>query len=288
MRYLKIIIGILKTYPSRPTGYFVLLFVMIVGLFMLAYMYNHNIVYVMMFSAFSLAMGSSFIGRRNLYRVEVVYCPSQRLFAKRTQPLVFELKNLMPFSRFALQLRMGEARSKPQSIDAEATAFITLETSGLKRGMHSIEDLELFSYFPFGHERFYTKRKATERVMVLPAPEGEKLKERFFLQKSFSGIRKAFDQLRPFVQGDSITLIDWKRMAKGEMLSKAYEYEQPNPHLYFDEEQLEGTREVRLSQLCLWVLEAEQVGFEFTLKVSGKVYESSGGMDAIFKALACA
>jgi len=71
--------------------------------------------------------------------------------------------------------------------------------------------------------------------------------------------------VRDYQRGDSARRIDWKALAKGHgTLVKNYQTPQ-NESLQLDWNQTQGDTEQRLSQLCAWLLHAEQQQRRYTL-----------------------
>jgi trehalose/maltose hydrolase-like predicted phosphorylase len=104
--------------------------------------------------------------------------------------------------------------------------------------------------------------------------------------QALSGERDDFDHLRSYEQSDAMSLIYWPSVAKGEMLSKAFIYEQATHFFALDYDKAGHDHESRLSQLTKWVLECERKGADFSLKIGEKLLESTGGVDAILAHLA--
>ena len=259
---------------------------MIVGLFLLAYMYNHNIVFLMMFAAFSLAMGASFIGRRNLYDLELKLATQPRLFAHEPLQIPFELINPANYERYAVYIAQEAIESGRVTIKANSSERVYLEYKELTRGEYSFESLMIHSFFPFGHELFHTKRSVDESVLVYPQAKGKKLEEHFFNANSLSGERDDFDHLRTYDAKDSMSVIYWPSVAKGEMLSKEFIYEKESHFFALEYEKAGSNHEERLSQLCLWVLECEAKEAPFSVKIDDKVLDSKRGIDVILATLA--
>ena len=87
-------------------------------------------------------------------------------------------------------------------------------------------------------------------------------------QQGFS--RKGADDfygLQEYQSGDSIKHIHWKAFAKGlGVFSKQYGGEQSSEEIWLDYDYAPGHNiEERLSQLCRWVIDAEQAGITTAL-----------------------
>ena len=80
-----------------------------------------------------------------------------------------------------------------------------------------------------------------------------------------------FAGLRPFQAGDSLHRVAWKAYARGQGLhTKQYAGTDVVSHV-FDWDSLEGLgTEARLAQLCRWVLDAQERGEAFGLRLPGQ------------------
>ena len=83
-----------------------------------------------------------------------------------------------------------------------------------------------------------------------------------------------------------MSLIYWTSVAKGEMLTKEFIYEQATHFYALDYEKAGNDHESRLSQLTKWILECERKDADFSVKIGDTLLESKGGVDAILAQLA--
>ena len=87
-----------------------------------------------------------------------------------------------------------------------------------------------------------------------------------------------FAGLRPFQAGDSLRRVAWKAYARGQGLyTKQFAGTDVVSHV-FDYESLAGLpAESRLEQLCRWVLDAQERGEAFALRLPGTSIETNVG-----------
>jgi uncharacterized protein (DUF58 family) len=87
-----------------------------------------------------------------------------------------------------------------------------------------------------------------------------------------------FAGLRPFQAGDSLRRVAWKAYARGQGLhTKQYAGTDVVSHV-FDFESLAGLgTEARLAQLCRWVLDAQERGEAFALRLPGAFIDTNVG-----------
>lgn len=275
MRSLQTFIRIVSTVKSRPNRYFALLVVTIIGLFLLAYMHNYNIVYLMMFFTFSFAAASSLLGRLNLDAVDVQLISHERFFVKVPASCKIMLHNRTSRVSYAITLSYFTQRRKLQRLDRNANELITLEVLFERRGETGFPRAEISSYFPLPYERFSIFRDLHKKAVVYPEPKGISLQEYYVQSRVLSGERDDFEGLRSYQRNDNAALVHWPSLAAGAgMMSKQFSYTSQNSTLYFNFSSCAENDEARLSQLCLWVLSCEREHIPYTIEMPHSVLES--------------
>ena len=94
--------------------------------------------------------------------------------------------------------------------------------------------------------------------------------------------------LRPYVLGDSLSRVAWKRYGRGELLLKQFAGEGA-PQLLLDFAAIPGGTEQRLSQLAQWIVEAEAQGLSYALRLQQQYFDFGHGREqreACLRALA--
>lgn len=282
MRFIKLLIAINLKVFTRPTKYFLLIIFTLFALFIQAYMHNYNIVYIVLFFIFSIAVTSCTIGRFNLYPIKLRFITQQRGFATHPFELNFELLN--PNARYYFDI--GLEGQKFGTLLPDERKIIALSKLYDRRGEYRLDRVELFSNYPFGHVKFYKRLMLNQPIYVYPEPKGRSLFDSFLKNIALSGQRDDFDGLREYQESDSMALIHWASIAKGEKLSKKYIHTKEDIFLHFYYEEAGKEKEARLSQLTLWVLEASKAGVEFMLHLPNEtIYSKKEDIDAILKKL---
>ncbi len=266
MKFFQTFIPILRDIKTRPTKYFILLVLAIVGLFSLAYMHNYNIVYLMMFFIFSLAGASSIIGRLNLYDLKAEIVSAQNFFANKTTPYTIRISNPSERDSFALECSSLDSEAFIQELPALKSKTVTLTCTPLQRGRFRLPALRISSHFPLPHEILFKEIDFDSETIVYPEPKGEDLQSFTSRNRSFFGEHDDFDGIRPFREGEALSLIHWPSLAKGEsLMAKEFVMLEKSRHLQFDFLSCSDNDEDRLSQLCLWALECQEKGIEYTM-----------------------
>ena len=84
--------------------------------------------------------------------------------------------------------------------------------------------------------------------------------------------------LRPYVLGDSLSRVAWKRYGRGELLLKQFAGEGA-PQLLLDFAAIPGGTEQRLSQLAQWIVEAEAQGLSYALRLQQQYFDFGHGRE---------
>ncbi len=88
-----------------------------------------------------------------------------------------------------------------------------------------------------------------------------------------------FAGLRPYRAGDPPRHIAWKAAARSHDLPVKQFASPTRPELWLDYQSLEGSPEVRLSQLCRWVLDAEQRNLRYGMRLPNLVLSPNQGAE---------
>ncbi|MEN8303816.1 MAG: DUF58 domain-containing protein [Campylobacterota bacterium] len=288
MQLLKTLLSIHKSVKVRATKYFILLVLAIVSLFIQAYMHNYNIVYIMMFFLTAVAGTSTIFGMLNLSPLELKLLSNTRAFATKNTPLTFIVDNSANYSIYDLDFSYEGKNSYLSNLASNNSKVISLDLSFLKRGEQKLGTMHVESFFPLIHERKFRDFLLEEKVVVYPNPQGISLLQKMSQAKSSSGDLDDFKGLTRFEQGENFSAIHWASLAKSDrLMGKRFEYAQEQEKLFFSFSELTGDTEERLSQLTLWVLEAEKYEYDFKLELGSSIFDSKKvGIDAILDALA--
>lgn len=288
MKYLNTSIRILKLIKTRPTKYFILLVLAIVGLFFLAYMHNYNIVYLVMFFIFSLAGASSVIGRLNLYELEATVLHAQNFFANTASQYTLSIQNPSLRDSYALECTNHETTVNIPELKSLQSKTIVLSCIPPKRGGFFLPALQIGSHFPLPHEILYREIDLGYETIVYPEPKGESLENFSDKNRAFFGEHDDFEGIRPFREGESLSLIHWPSLAKGSgLMAKEFSLLEQSRHLHFHFSACADSDEKRLSQLCLWALECKEKNISYTIHLpSIQLNSTQRGHHEILKYLA--
>jgi uncharacterized protein (DUF58 family) len=273
--------GKIKTYLTGPG--WVLMFVLITMLIG-SINYSNNMAYIMCFLLTALMMVAFLYTRNNLKGLEILNILSYPVFAGDTLQFSFELHNRTRGRRIAVYGVIDNGYG-PLSVEDFSGPFIVEPLSRVtgkisipvpRRGRFNLSHITLFSVYPLGlfqvkyhcHvDKWYIVYPKPYGNMVWPEPEihDDENSEGFYSRggDDFVGIR-------PYRPGESQHHVDWKAVARGRPMSIKEFTGGGSSQQWFDWNSPGNLEtEDRISQLTRWVLEADQQGHEFGLRIPG-------------------
>lgn len=169
-------------------------------------------------------------------------------------------------------------------VPAQGTATVHIAFKPERRGLHRVPALTAETRFPLGTFRVWTVWRPAAQVLVYPAPEpfpprlppGEpRAGGAAAAHRQSSG---EFDGVRAYRRGDPMKLVVWKKAAKADELVSRDTTQAQRYELWLDQHQT-GTShpEQQLSRLCAWVLQAEKLGLDYGLRLTGVDIKPSHG-----------
>ena len=169
-----------------------------------------------------------------------------------------------------------EAAELVDEIAAEKAARVALRFAAERRGQYEITQVQLHSSYPLGFLAASRRAATRQRYVVYPAPKGDArlpISNRKAFGARTTNVASEGDDyagVRPYVSGESQRHIDWKAVARGQpLMTKQFTAEADDVlRLDFDAIAETGT-EQRLSQLALWVIEAERAHRQYALRLPG-------------------
>lgn len=212
---------------------------------------------------------------RNLLGLTLVSVSAPAVFARSTGGLGLTLENSAARPRPGVQAALDERPAAGVDLAPGGREVLTLPLAPERRGIVRIDRLRLTSSHPFGLFRTWTWVHLPLEVLVYPHPAGSlprPITSGFNPGTSSRG-GSGLDEwlgLRSFRDGDSPRQVDWKAYARGAPLL-VKEYSPAGSDLcLFDFAQLPiPDIEARLSQLALWVVDAEAGGERYGLTLPG-------------------
>ena len=288
MSWLRTFLRFRKEVRQRPTLGSLLLLAGLFGLFLEAYMHNFNLVYIVLFFLFALALAAVPVGLTNIGQVEAKFEGCGRLFAKREGACRLELRNQGERASYGLDLLSRGERLPLPPLEPSHPHIASFPVVPKRRGRLRLGPWMLESRFPLGTLRFEKEAAPARELVIYPEPKGVPLGQWLSQRRSSYGHEEDFDGLAAYSGQESASRIHWPSVAKGEPMVKRFETRLPQEETV-ELDFLEAGRddESRLGQLTLWILECEKRGIPFLVRMPEAAYSSrKESVDAILERLA--
>ena len=263
----------------KPTRSFVGLAFLLGAMWYAGASQNNAAAYLLLFVLGSVVLVSIPHTIMNLTGLNATAESMKPTFAGQEVAMPIEVMNESRALRRAITVSLPEFESAREVMDEIApgkAARATLRFPATTRGEHRIDGFFVTTVYPLGFLRSTKGFAADQRYIVYPKPAGDSALPQ---PRRRSGVNPAqpdvgegddFAGVRAYVPGESQRHIDWKAVARGQaMMTKQFATESAGM-LYLD---FEATRfsetEDRLSQLALWVIEAERARRPYGLRMPG-------------------
>jgi len=257
------------------------LMMILVAMLIASVNYGNNMAYILCFLLTSLMMVTFLYTRNNLKGLQVINVLSQPVFAGDTLEFVFELHNRTRGRRTAVYASAhggpaSEGFSGPFSVEPLSRTTGKISIIASQRGRFNLSHIILLTVYPLGLFRVEQRVRVDKVYIVYPTPVGTRqwpeteIHEDEASEGFYARGGDDFVGVRPYRPGESMHHVDWKAVARGRPLAVKDFTGGGSNQLWFDWNQLPGMgTEQRLSQLARWVLEADQEGKEFGLRLPG-------------------
>lgn len=275
--------------PTRQGWSFLaVLAVMLLG----ATNYNNALGYVLTFLLGSMSLVSMLHAVRNLAGIGLRAAETPPAFAGDQARFGLLADNRGQPRRYALLARYPAREDARRAADDDRVVRFALEENAVqrvelpavaaRRGWLTLERVTIASRFPFGLFRAWSPVKVRLRCLVYPRPAGTRALPPCLAHDSSEGGARGyggddFSGLREYRPGDSPRLIHWKSVAREQGVPVKVFAGESSGRLMLRWQDAAGATEARLSQLCLWVLEADTQGFRYGLSLPGEEIEPGTG-----------
>ncbi len=242
--------------------------------------YNLSLGYVLTFLLAMMAVMSMLHAFRNLVRLEIRAGQAEPVFCGKTAHFVLHFQSSLP--RYQLHLSDGKGNQNCFDLQAGLDNKIAFPVAATRRGWLEAGQLTLYTLFPLGLFHAWSYLHFDMRCLVYPEPMAEASLPQEYAPEG-SGKRQQlgdedFYGLRAYVPGDAMPRIAWKALAREQGLQVKQFSTQLGDELWLDltltpDLDLEG----KLARLTRWVLDAEQQGLRYGLRLSGKELPPGNG-----------
>jgi uncharacterized protein (DUF58 family) len=274
---------------AYPTAAFGALLFVLGAMWYAASSQNSAAIYLLLFALASVFLVSIPHTVINVAGVTLRVESAKPTFAGDDVRLPVEIINNSRATRYGIEVVLPGADKTRERIDCiprRSAARLTLRFSARHRGEHKIETLDLTSCYPLGFVRALRRFMSNQTYLVYPKPAGNPQlpanRSRFADSWTQPGIGQGddFAGVRAYMRGESQRQIDWKAVARGQPLMTKQFAAEAKGELYLDFFELRvADVEEKLSQLTLWVIEAERARQAYGLRLPGiKISPALGQM----------
>lgn len=283
--------------PTRyGYSFAVLLLIMLLG----AMNYSNSLGHLLTFLLFSLAQISMLHCYRNLNGIEIKAITAQPTFCGQTAAVQLNMENNKdqevyqldvayrphpvsgwnPFKRLRGYQPLGQIKHIPaNSQHSEQLALLSHQ-----RGWMHVEQLRIASRYPLGLFESWCYQTQSCQILVYPEPADDlalpfKRQSDATQHESTVQGQDDFAGLQRYRDGEPLHAIAWKALAKENVMRTKQFSKQVGQQLVLDWQDMptEFTTEQRLSQLCQWVVSAEQQGLIYALSLPNQHIDAGQG-----------
>lgn len=267
-----------------PTRYGLLFAALLVVQLLAAINYGNGLAYALTFLLGSLAVVSMLYTHRNLFRLRLSANACAPVFAGDTAVFRMHLTNETHTPRYGVAVMHGKKEIARVDIPAQGFADVDLPVPTLKRGWQQAPAVTLHTEFPLGLLYSWSRRVAFDHLcLIYPRPAAPMPLHTHPLEspEAVSGMKTGGDDYigtREFQTGDSPRHVDWKAVARGENWKVKQFGAGQQVTVWLDWDTLAGIdAETRLSVLTRWVLDAQQQGMLYGLRLPEHTVNPSNG-----------
>lgn len=271
--------------------YGLMLIVMLLG----AINYNNSMAYMLCFLLTGLAIVCMLHTYRNLTGLIVSSGRPKAVFAKQKALFPIQFDNRAGFEKFSIQIEQIVRRKLFSRKKEDVEKIIVAISSGqqvtshcpedtLARGILKSKRLRISTDFPLGLFMAWSYFQPDHECLVYPEPKGNKQFPALTVNTDESdyGHQSGTDDFagfRKYKAGDPVHSIAWKAYAKEQgLLVKQFSGKGSETLiLTWDSVSYIKDIESRLSQLCYWILLADQSSIQYGLEIPSEIIEAGHG-----------
>jgi uncharacterized protein (DUF58 family) len=243
--------------------------------------YNNSLGFILTFLMGGVSMLGAVYSFRNLAGLALRVGKPEPVFAGEAARFKLHIDNPTHTPRIALRLGLRNGPAQELNAPPGETVQAVLALEAERRGWLDLPTVTLATGFPLGLFHAWSPVKLQERALVYPRPAPDSLP--FPASPGGDGGRRLasaddFHGFQSYQPGDPLRRIHWKGVAKGQGVHVKEYRGEDSVQLYLDWAHTPGhDGEARLSRLCRWVLDAEQSGAVYGLRLPGTEIKPASG-----------
>ncbi|MFQ5994662.1 MAG: DUF58 domain-containing protein [Acidiferrobacterales bacterium] len=267
-----------------PTSYGLVFSLVLMVLLLAAINYGSALAYGLTFLLGAIGIVSMIYTHRNLLGLQVTAGPCTPVFAGDNAAFQICLNNASGPRRLGVIMERDKAEVYRLDLREGEQRCVQLEVATTHRGYLAAPPLVISTRFPLGLLHAWTKRvRLDHRCLVYPRPAAPLLLPTLpdphgAPDHGLHAEGDDFRGLREFRAGDSPRHVSWKAVARGQgMLTKQFGGGF-RASVWLDWDTLPRLdAENRLRQLCRWVLDCEDAGLQYGLRLPGNSLAPASG-----------
>lgn len=267
-------------------------------MFIWAVNYALSLGYAITFFAAIFALLVMVLTVGNLSGIRVKPLENPAFFAGDPVYFRLQINNANPQPCIQIHARRNGLSAAPLSLSPHQHAECKVPLHDSTRGLKTLDYVRLSTDYPIGIFASWTWLYFDSCVLIYPHPDGDLplpfLPEHHSFDQGVADLHGSedFHDLRDYQAGDNLRHVMWKKMVNGQVRVKTFkDLAGQQCILDFNASQLAALdTEARLSQLCAWVLAAENSGTRYALRLPNRRIESGLGNHhraTCLEALAC-
>jgi len=252
--------------------------------------YQLNLGYLLTFLLAGCAAVGMHVAHATLRGIDLKLAAPDAQYAGASTVLTVQLSSERKTPRRGIGLALlGSNHWTWTDVPALGSCTVHVAFTPASRGLHRVPPITAETRFPLGTFRVWCYWRPAAQVMVYPRPEahppplppGEPKPGGTGLSHAAGGAE--FDGVRGYRRGDPLKLVVWKKFAKADELVSRDSPQTQQHALWLDFTQATGggagtaAKEQRLSRLCAWVLQADQLALDYGLRLPGMEIKPGSG-----------
>jgi uncharacterized protein (DUF58 family) len=271
----------LRTLYILPTRHGLLYAVILSVTLVAGVNYGNGLAYGLTFLLAGVGIVAMLRTHRNLHGLTVAPGAAPSVHAGEVASFTVRLANAEGPERWAVALEVGGSAVRAR-VPAGAEVAVEVPVRSTRRGWLPLPGVSVRTRFPLGLWQVWSRRLALrQRCLIYPHPAPPELLLRFSDRAAEDGTNRGdgddFAGLREYRRGDAPQHIAWKAVARGEGWYTK-EFGGSGAINWIDWDSFPGLDpETRLSVLCRLVLDAEQQGLTYGLRLPSGTFGPGRG-----------
>lgn len=264
---------------KQGLSFSILLFIMLLG----SINYSNSLGYFLTFLLASLVIVTIFHTYNNLLKLSFGAASCTPCFAGDSTGFSVQVNNRNHQARFSVQTYTSNKLVTTTDLKENSLTTMTIKHCFSHRGLAPLPRFTIESRFPFGLFRAWAILEINQKQLVYPKPSADN-----FLPIQHTGSsggerqinigRDDFRGLRSYVQGDPLQHIHWKSFARHQTLQTKEFSSSASNELWLNWTDTTATgMELKLSQLCRWLLLADKQKLNYGLSLNGLLIKPDSG-----------